>query len=89
MHKQQNISKHHVFYENMDPVLNGVKISFMFVSGLKNRFVTVTRKCTNKWKFKISNDELNILKFGLSYRIPPKSVNRTDVFAYFDMISIE
>ena len=35
----------------------------------------------------LSNDELDILKNGLSFSIPPAFLKKTDVFAQFDMIN--
>ena len=42
---------------------------------------------TNLSSYTLSLEELDILKYGLSYSIPPQTINRTDVFTTFYMIN--
>ena len=43
---------------------------------------------TNLSKYHLSAEESSILKYGLSYAIPPKFISKTDIFTSFEMINI-
>ena len=43
---------------------------------------------TNLFSYKISHEEVNILKYGLRNSVPPERLNRTDVFVNFGLIQI-
>ena len=42
---------------------------------------------TNLSKYHLSAEESSILKYGLSYAIPPKFISKTEVFTSFEMIN--
>ena len=42
---------------------------------------------TNLSSYQLTEEELGLLKFGLSHAIPPLKLNRTDIFMTFDMIN--
>ena len=42
---------------------------------------------TNLSKYQLNADEMDVLKNGLEFSIPPKFLKKTDVFCQFDMIA--
>ena len=41
---------------------------------------------TNLYKYQLNEDEMDLLKNGLDFSIPPRFLKKTDVFCQFDMI---
>ena len=42
---------------------------------------------TNLSNYQLSDTERNLLKYGLSYAIPPRSINKTDIFTTFEKLN--
>ena len=42
---------------------------------------------TNLSDYRLNTEEINLLKYGLNFSIPPKFIKKTDVFCQFDMIA--
>ena len=42
---------------------------------------------TNLSKYQLNTDEMDLLKNGIEFSIPPKFLKKTDVFCQFDMIA--
>ena len=42
---------------------------------------------TNLSNYQLSDTERDLLKYGLSYAIPPRSINKTDIFTTFEKLN--
>ena len=42
---------------------------------------------TNLSNYQLSDTERDLLKYGLSYAIPPTSINKTDIFTIFEKLN--
>ena len=42
---------------------------------------------TNLPKYQLDEDDMDLLKYGLDFSIPPRFLKKTDVFCQFDMIA--
>ena len=42
---------------------------------------------TNLSNYQLSETERDLLKYGLSYAIPPRSINKTDIFTTFEKLN--